>query len=182
MIGSADFVGSTETSCQVQTMSWAMPLSPAFWGQGLIPEASRALIRWGFTELGLETIWCNHYDGNARSRRVIEKCGFRYQFSRETDGPFGRAAADSFLPSPGRSGPRTGERKECNEIQPSGVQNVPEGAVCYVGAAIRPSRGPGGPLAGRTGGRSRRAHQVGVFPKLHRAAPSSSVAKNWEQK
>lgn len=62
-------------------------LSPAFWGRGLIPEASGALIRWGFTELGLETIWCNHYDGNTRSRRVIEKCGFRYQFSRETDVP-----------------------------------------------------------------------------------------------
>ena len=26
-------------------------------------------------------------DGNTRSRRVIEKCGFRYQFSRETDVP-----------------------------------------------------------------------------------------------
>ena len=62
-------------------------LGPAFWGRGLIPEASGALIRWGFTELGLETIWCNHYDGNTRSRRVIEKRGFRYQLSRETDVP-----------------------------------------------------------------------------------------------
>lgn len=34
-------------------------------------------------ELGLNTIWCNHYDGNERSHRVIEKCGFQYQFSQE---------------------------------------------------------------------------------------------------
>ena len=67
-------------------MSWATP-QPRLLGAGPDPGGLRALIRWGFTELGLETIWCNHYDGNTRSRRVIEKCGFRYQFSRETDVP-----------------------------------------------------------------------------------------------
>ena len=46
-------------------------------------EAARELIRWGFEELGLSTIWCNHYDGNERSHRVIEMCGFQYQFSQE---------------------------------------------------------------------------------------------------
>ena len=79
------FAVADRESGRVDELGYA--LSPAFWGRGLIPEASGALIRWGFTELGLETIWCNHYDGNTRSRRVIEKCGFRYQFSRETDVP-----------------------------------------------------------------------------------------------
>ena len=87
VIGSAGFVGEHRNELPSPDDELGYALSPAFWGQGLIPEASRALIRWGFTELGLETIWCNHYDGNARSRRVIEKCGFRYQFSRETDVP-----------------------------------------------------------------------------------------------
>ena len=54
-----------------------------YWGQGLIPEASRALLRRGFEELGLEEIWCGHFDGNEKSRRVQEKCGFVYQYTRE---------------------------------------------------------------------------------------------------
>lgn len=87
VIGSAGFVGEHREELPGPDDELGYALSPAFWGRGLIPEASGALIRWGFTELGLETIWCNHYDGNTRSRRVIEKCGFRYQFSRETDVP-----------------------------------------------------------------------------------------------
>lgn len=49
-----------------------------FWGQGLIPEAVRALIRYGFEELHLERLWCGYFDGNEKSRRVQEKCGFLY--------------------------------------------------------------------------------------------------------
>ena len=49
-----------------------------FWGQGLIPEAVRALIRHAFEDLGLETLWCGYFDGNEKSRRVQEKCGFVY--------------------------------------------------------------------------------------------------------
>lgn len=54
-----------------------------FWGQGLIPEASRALLRRGFEALGLEKIWCGYFDGNEKSRRVQDKCGFVYQYTRE---------------------------------------------------------------------------------------------------
>ena len=48
-----------------------------FWGQGLIPEAVKALLGRGFNVLGMTTIWCSYYDGNDKSRRVTEKCGFR---------------------------------------------------------------------------------------------------------
>ena len=47
-----------------------------FWGQGLIPEAARELIRYAFEELKLEKIWCGHLDGNKQSNRVQEKLGF----------------------------------------------------------------------------------------------------------
>lgn len=50
----------------------------SFWGRGLIPEAVRAVQRRAFDELGLEALWCGWYDGNDRSHRVQEKCGFRY--------------------------------------------------------------------------------------------------------
>ena len=55
-----------------------------FWGQGLIPEASRELLRYAFEDLGMSRIWCGYYDGNEKSRRVQEKLGFVYQ--RRTEG------------------------------------------------------------------------------------------------
>ena len=54
-----------------------------YWGQGLIPEASRELIRHAFEDLGVKRIWCGHYDGNVKSRRVQEKLGFIYHHTTE---------------------------------------------------------------------------------------------------
>jgi RimJ/RimL family protein N-acetyltransferase len=54
-----------------------------FWGRGLIPEASRALLRYAFETLGMQRIWCGHYDGNDKSRRVQEKLGFAYHHTTE---------------------------------------------------------------------------------------------------
>ena len=47
-----------------------------YWGQGLIPEASREILRYAFENLGMNRIWCGYYDGNDKSRRVQEKLGF----------------------------------------------------------------------------------------------------------
>lgn len=41
-----------------------------------MPEAAEALLRRGFQDLGMTTIWCGCYDGNAKSKRVQEKLGF----------------------------------------------------------------------------------------------------------
>lgn len=49
-----------------------------FWGQGLIPEAAKELLRRGFEELRFDAIWCGCYEENTKSRRVQEKCGFIY--------------------------------------------------------------------------------------------------------
>lgn len=49
-----------------------------YWGQGLIPEAVAALLSRCFDELHLDAVWCGYYDGNIRSKRVCEKCGFRF--------------------------------------------------------------------------------------------------------
>ena len=53
-------------------------LSKAYWGLGLMPEAVKAVINWLFREEQLDFIIIGHFDRNERSRRVIEKCGFRY--------------------------------------------------------------------------------------------------------
>lgn len=49
-----------------------------YWGRGLIPEAVRALLRRCFEELACTGVWCGYFDGNDKSRRVQEKCGFAY--------------------------------------------------------------------------------------------------------
>jgi ribosomal-protein-alanine N-acetyltransferase len=54
-----------------------------YWGKGLIPEAVRELVRHGFEDLGLACLWCGYFDGNDKSRRVQEKCGFRYHHTKE---------------------------------------------------------------------------------------------------
>lgn len=54
-----------------------------FWGQGLIPEACLELIRHAFEDLKLEKLWCAYFDGNEKSRRVQEKCGFVYHHTNK---------------------------------------------------------------------------------------------------
>ncbi len=49
-----------------------------FWGHGYIPEAAGELVRHAFEDLGATTLWCGYFDGNDKSRRVGEKCGFRH--------------------------------------------------------------------------------------------------------
>jgi len=53
-------------------------LSKAYWGQGLMPEAVQAVIDWLFHEERLDFIIVSHFDRNTQSKRVIEKCGFRF--------------------------------------------------------------------------------------------------------
>ena len=54
-----------------------------FWGRGLIPEAVREVMRYGFETLQLDKIWCGYFEGNIRSRRVQEKCGFIYHHTNQ---------------------------------------------------------------------------------------------------
>ena len=60
-------------------------LGKPFWGRGYMPEAAREILRHGFEDLGMNTIWCGYYDGNQKSRRVQEKLGFQYDHSFEAD-------------------------------------------------------------------------------------------------
>ena len=54
-----------------------------FWGQGLITEAAREVLRYAFEDLGMNRIWCGYYDGNLKSRRVQDKLGFVYHHTTE---------------------------------------------------------------------------------------------------
>ena len=58
-------------------------LGVPYWGQGLIPEAVNELIRHGFEDLNLKCLWCGYFEGNDKSKRVQEKCGFLYHHTDE---------------------------------------------------------------------------------------------------
>lgn len=73
MIGNASNFDLPETEGEIGY--W---LGVPFWGQGLIPEAVKELLRHGFQDLKLEKIWCGYFEGNHNSKRVQEKCGFTY--------------------------------------------------------------------------------------------------------
>ncbi|MFA7562960.1 MAG: GNAT family N-acetyltransferase [Methanoculleus sp.] len=49
------------------------------WGRGYATEAVRALIEYGFTDLGLHRIYAVHFSRNPASGRVMEKCGMTHE-------------------------------------------------------------------------------------------------------
>ena len=58
-------------------------LGVPYWGQGLVPEAAREMLRHAFEDLKLARVWCGYYDGNEKSKRVQEKLGFTYRWTTE---------------------------------------------------------------------------------------------------
>ena len=68
-----EFIPTAEGECEIGY--W---IGKPYWGQGLIPEATNELIRHCFEELNIHLIWCGYYEGNEKSKRVQEKCGFTY--------------------------------------------------------------------------------------------------------
>jgi len=73
MIGGISNLGIPENEGEIGY--W---IAVPYWGQGYIPEATGELMRHGFEDLGLTAIWCGYFDGNEKSKRVGEKCGFQY--------------------------------------------------------------------------------------------------------
>ena len=58
-------------------------LGKPFWGQGIMTEAVKAVLRHAFEDIRMRTVWVGYYEGNTRSKRVQEKCGFRFQWKSE---------------------------------------------------------------------------------------------------
>ncbi len=75
--------GSTDMTNRDDECELGYWIGKPFWGQGLIPEASRALLCHAFEDLGMRAVWCGYYDGNEKSKRVQEKLGFVYQYTTE---------------------------------------------------------------------------------------------------
>ena len=48
-----------------------------------MPEAVKRMQKRAFEDLDCDMLWCAYFDGNAKSARVMEKCGFVYDHSEE---------------------------------------------------------------------------------------------------
>lgn len=62
-----------------QTRMLGYALGENYWNKGYMTEAAQALIRFGFDSLHLDLISAYCYPFNTRSKRVLEKCGFKYE-------------------------------------------------------------------------------------------------------
>ncbi|HUY77087.1 MAG TPA: GNAT family N-acetyltransferase [Ktedonobacterales bacterium] len=75
---SGDFVGwfairPPEGAETAEVASLGYRLRRAVWGRGYATEGARALIRQGFTDLGVRCVIADTYQDNLASRRVMEK-------------------------------------------------------------------------------------------------------------
>ena len=58
-------------------------LGKPFWGRGIVPEAVTEMLRRAFEDIGMQKVWVGYYEGNSKSKRVQEKCRFRFQRKSE---------------------------------------------------------------------------------------------------
>ena len=78
VIGSIGFEPDTKRDGNF-CMELGYALAEDMWGKGLMTEAARAAIQYGFERMGLGMIAIYRDPRNHRSGRVIEKCGFVYE-------------------------------------------------------------------------------------------------------
>lgn len=57
-------------------------INPSYWGNGYAPETVKRMLKYCFEKMELDLVWCSHFDFNIRSKRVIEKCNFKFSFQK----------------------------------------------------------------------------------------------------
>ncbi|MBR0442962.1 MAG: GNAT family N-acetyltransferase [Clostridia bacterium] len=76
MIGTCGF---TAFDCPHDAAEIGYVLNPDYRGQGIAPEAVRAVLTFGFEKLALHRIEARFIEGNEASLRVMEKVGMRFE-------------------------------------------------------------------------------------------------------
>ena len=75
-IGSIAVVSLDESVSQAE-LGWC--LGRKYWGQGIMPEAAKEVIRFLFEEVGVERICARHDVNNPKSGRVMRKVSMSYE-------------------------------------------------------------------------------------------------------
>ena len=64
-------------------------IAEEYWGNGYATESSKALIEHAFNDLDVKTIYATYRTENIRSKRVLEKLGFRYYTEMQNENYLG---------------------------------------------------------------------------------------------
>ncbi|MBE6538633.1 MAG: GNAT family N-acetyltransferase [Ruminococcaceae bacterium] len=76
MIGTCGFTSFDYTN---DSAEMGYVLNPKYRGQGIVPEALRAVLDFGFGNLALHRAEAKFIEGNEASRRVMEKVGMKFE-------------------------------------------------------------------------------------------------------
>lgn len=71
--------GFTDIDVKNESAEVGYVLNRNFWGQKIAKEALLRVLEFGFVTLGLNRIEARYLIENERSRRVLEKCGMKYE-------------------------------------------------------------------------------------------------------
>lgn len=73
---SGDFLGMIDLRTTLGRSEMGYALDKRHWGQGLVPEAVEALVRYAFQKEYVARVQALTLPDNRASQRVLEKCGF----------------------------------------------------------------------------------------------------------
>ncbi|QNE32575.1 GNAT family N-acetyltransferase [Sphingomonas sp. NBWT7] len=74
--GTDRMIGAVGLTPDGETAELGYWLARASWGEGIVTEAARAVVAYGFDTLGLPYILSNYFADNAASGAVLRKLGF----------------------------------------------------------------------------------------------------------
>ena len=63
----------------MRSLELGYSLAEEYWGRGLMTEAAKQVIVYGFEYIGLDVMMIRTGEENLASQRIIEKCGFQYE-------------------------------------------------------------------------------------------------------
>jgi len=72
-------------------------LQPEYWGKGYMHETLNRMVRFGFTEINLHSIEANVNPANERSKKVLEKIGFKREAYFRENYLFNKKFLDSII-------------------------------------------------------------------------------------
>ena len=75
LIGIIDLLDIRE---ETRSCTFAYMIAEEFWGRGYATEALSAVLGFAFHNLGMETVWAEHFDPNGASGAVMRKAGMEH--------------------------------------------------------------------------------------------------------
>jgi ribosomal-protein-alanine N-acetyltransferase len=76
LIGAISLININKTSNHAAIGFW---IGVPYWNNGYCTEAGKAILRYGFTERGLNRLYASYMSSNYASGRVLEKLGMIYE-------------------------------------------------------------------------------------------------------